>query len=108
METYIVLVIIILVCFGSFAVWYNWTASPKEYHMARCGCEVQMLETSITEEDIDIVLVGDLLNQLMATHFALRNIKRPFLGLYGACSTMAQSILLAAMLLDGVAVLQIK
>lgn len=73
-------------------------------------CESAMLEWAIktavekensTMDDIDIVLAGDLLNQLMSTHFAMRNLGRPFLGLYGACSTMAESMLLGAVLIDG-------
>ncbi len=51
--------------------------------------------------DIDFILAGDLLNQLMSAHFAARSLGRPFLGLYGACSTMAESLLIGAMLLDG-------
>ena len=73
-------------------------------------CESAMMEWAIkkavekeaaTMEDIDIILAGDLLNQLMSTHFAMRSLGRPFLGLYGACSTMAQSMLVASTLLDG-------
>lgn len=51
--------------------------------------------------DIDFILAGDLLNQLMSTHFAVRNLQRPFLGLYGACSTLAESMILGSCLLDG-------
>ncbi len=54
-----------------------------------------------TLQDIDCVLAGDLLNQLMSAHFAARGLGRPFLGLYGACSTMAESLLLGAVLIDG-------
>ncbi len=73
-------------------------------------CESAMLEYAIrtavlkensTTNDLDYVLAGDLLNQLMSTHFAVRNLARPFLGLYGACSTLAESMLLGAVLLDG-------
>lgn len=49
----------------------------------------------------DCVLAGDLLNQLMATHFAMRSLNRPFIGLYGACSTMAESMILGGCLIDG-------
>jgi stage V sporulation protein AD len=52
-------------------------------------------------DDIDFILAGDLLNQLMSAHFAVRGLGRPFLGLYGACSTMAESLLLGAVLIDG-------
>ncbi|SDF00399.1 stage V sporulation protein AD [Sporolituus thermophilus] len=73
-------------------------------------CESYMLEWAIrkavakensTIDTVDYVLAGDLLNQLMATHFALRSLGRPFLGLYGACSTLAEGMLLGAVLLDG-------
>ena len=50
---------------------------------------------------IDLVLSGDLLNQLMSSSFMARDLHLPFLGLYGACSTMTESLLLGAMLTDG-------
>lgn len=53
------------------------------------------------KKDIDLVLSGDLLNQVMASSFMARDIKIPFLGLYGACSTMTESLLLGSMLIDG-------
>lgn len=73
-------------------------------------CESSMMEWAIKTaiakdsskvDDIDYVLAGDLLNQLMGTHFAIRNIGRPFLGMYGACSTLALSMLMGAVLIDG-------
>lgn len=51
--------------------------------------------------DIDLVLSGDLLNQLMSSSFMARDLQLPFLGLYGACSTMTESLLLGAMLTEG-------
>jgi stage V sporulation protein AD len=56
---------------------------------------------NITEDKINYIISGDLLNQLTATNFAIREFKIPFLGIYGACSTMAEAIGLAAMLIDG-------
>lgn len=73
-------------------------------------CEAAMIEWAVRTavgkagrslDDIDYLLAGDLLNQLMATHFAMRSLARPFLGLYGACSTLAESLLLGSVLLDG-------
>lgn len=73
-------------------------------------CESCMMEWAIKTaiakensllENVDCVLAGDLLNQLMSTHFAIRNIGRPFLGLYGACSTLAESMLVGSALIDG-------
>lgn len=51
--------------------------------------------------DIDVLFGGDLLNQCIGSAFALRPTGIPYLGLYGACSTMAESLLLGAMLIDG-------
>ena len=73
-------------------------------------CESFMLEWAIREalakelvsiDQVDFVLAGDLLNQLMASHFALRSLEIPFIGLYGACSTKALSLLMGSMFIDG-------
>lgn len=55
----------------------------------------------LTEEEIDYIAAGDLLNQCSGSHFAIRSFGIPFFGLYGACSTMAESMSVAAMLVDG-------
>ena len=47
------------------------------------------------------VLAGDLLNQCAGSAYAVRGVAAPFFGLYGACSTMAESLGLAALLVDG-------
>lgn len=52
-------------------------------------------------QDIDVMLCGDLINQLMSSSFAARDMHIPFLGLYGACSTMTESLVIASMLVDG-------
>ena len=52
-------------------------------------------------EDLDRVLAGDLLNQCIGSSFGLRDFGVPFYGLYGACSTMGESLSLAALLIDG-------
>ena len=54
-----------------------------------------------SKADIDLMLSGDLLNQLMSSSFMARDLHLPFLGLYGACSTMAESMLMGAMITDG-------
>lgn len=52
-------------------------------------------------EELDYVLAGDLLNQCIGSSFSLRDFAVPFYGLYGACSTMGESLSLAALLIDG-------
>ena len=58
-------------------------------------------KAAIGKEQIDLVLSGDLLNQCIGSSFTLRNQDIPHLGLYGACSTMAESLLLAALTVGG-------
>ncbi|MDE6586469.1 MAG: hypothetical protein K2K80_07310 [Clostridia bacterium] len=71
--------------------------------------ECKMLSTAIslaiekggfTEKDIDVILSGDLLNQIISASFAARKFNFPFLGVYSACSTMSESMLLGAMLVN--------
>ncbi|MDD6040574.1 MAG: stage V sporulation protein AD [Clostridia bacterium] len=52
-------------------------------------------------EEVQFLLGGDLLNQIITASFSARDLGIPFIGLYGACSTMAESIALGSMLLDG-------
>lgn len=54
-----------------------------------------------TPSAVNYVIAGDLLNQCIATNFGLRESEVPLFGVYGACSTMAESISLGAMLIDG-------
>ncbi len=56
---------------------------------------------NLTEDQIDYLLCGDLQNQITASNFAARDIKIPFIGLYGACSTFTLSLGLGAMFIDG-------
>ena len=53
-----------------------------------------------TSDEVDFSLAGDLLNQCIGSSFGLRSLNMPFIGLYGACSTMALSLGLASMLVD--------
>ena len=55
----------------------------------------------VQPEDVDYILAGDLLNQCIGSSFSVREFGIPFYGLYGACSTMGESLSLAALLIDG-------
>lgn len=56
---------------------------------------------SLKEKDINYLFSGDLLNQIISSSFAAREFSIPFFGLYGACSTMSESLSLAALMIDG-------
>lgn len=57
-------------------------------------------KAGLTHRQVDVMLGGDLLNQITSASMAARELKIPFLGLYGACSTMAESLCIGAMLVD--------
>ena len=52
-------------------------------------------------KDIHYLLGGDLLNQIFSESYSARDLDIPFLGLYGACSSMAESLCIGSMLIDG-------
>ncbi len=58
-------------------------------------------KAKVAQQDFDIVFSGDLLNQCIGSSFTLRNAGIPHLGLYGACSTMAEGLLMASMAVGG-------
>lgn len=58
-------------------------------------------QAQIPPSTLDFIFSGDLLNQCIASNFALRDTTVPFFGLYGACSTMAEALCLSAMLISG-------
>lgn len=72
-----------------------------ESAMQRQALSAALEKAGLAAARLDYILAGDLLNQCIGSGFAVRGQDVPFLGLYGACSTMAESLSLAAMLLDG-------
>lgn len=58
-------------------------------------------KSGLTENDISFMTGGDLLNQIISSNFSARDLAIPFIGLYGACSTFAESIMINSMLLSG-------
>ena len=77
----------------------TWEQAEKKMQQLALGKLLQ--KARLKTGDIDLVFSGDLLNQCIGSSFTLRNTGIPHLGLYGACSTMAQSLLLAAMTVGG-------
>ncbi len=74
------------------------TWEKAESVMVKKCLQSAMLKANITTENLDAVIGGDLQNQCTATHFAMRDFDVPLIGIYGACSTMAQSIGISAIM----------
>lgn len=82
-------------CFGQ----KTWEQAEKQ--MQQLALDTLAKKANMKMTDFDLVLSGDLLNQCIGSSFSLRNLNIPHLGLYGACSTMAESLLVAAMAVSG-------
>ena len=77
------------------------TWEQAENTMQRLALDTLVQKAGIRREQIGLVFSGDLLNQCIGSSFSLRNSGIPHLGLYGACSTMAESLLMASMAICG-------
>ncbi len=77
----------------------SWEKSESKFMNTAIFSVLQKANLSPT--DIQYLLAGDLLNQCSSAHYAVRDTDIPFMGIYGACSTMAEGLGLAALLVDG-------
>ena len=78
------------------------TWEKAECHMQEIALETLLQKAGKKQKGCGPGLFsGDLLNQCISSSFSLRNTGLPALGLYGACSTMAESLLLASMAVSG-------
>ena len=77
------------------------TWEKAESHMHSQCFSLVCDKAGLSPSALDFVLSGDLLNQCAGSVFALRDCAVPLIGLYGACSTMAESLGLGALLIDG-------
>ncbi len=96
---------------GPWGAWFDLVVSDtkmgeRTWEKGECSFQKHTLrqalkKASLSPDKLDLLLSGDLLNQCTASSYAARDIGIPFFGLYGACSTMAESLALAAMLTEG-------
>lgn len=76
------------------------TWEKSESRLQKNAVARALAKGSLTSKDIDVMFAGDLLNQCISSSFGLRELAIPFCGLYGACSTMAESLCLASLFAD--------
>jgi stage V sporulation protein AD len=96
---------------GNFKEYFDYILKNDKFHEKTFEkAERKILETIVFEaidkaklkpEDVDLFLSGDLLNQIITSSFTARDFNTTFIGLYGACSTMSESLALASCLIDG-------
>lgn len=71
-----------------------------ESKLQKTAIQIALDRIGLTPADIDNIFAGDLLNQCIGSSFGIRELGIPFLGLYGACSTMCLSTGLASIFVD--------
>ena len=86
-------------CDDSFFGEKTW--EKAESTMQKTALTLALEKARLQPEDLNFVLAGDLLNQCIGTSFGLRSFRIPFFGLYGACSTMGESLALGSLLVSG-------
>ena len=93
---------------GNFKDYYDYilkddlfgekTFEHAERKMIEHAISNSISSANLQINDIDLIVGGDLLNQIISMSFTARHFDRPFLGVYGACSTMAESLAIGAAL----------
>ncbi len=73
------------------------TMEQAEQYLQQTALENALHRAGMEREALDIFCAGDLLNQCISSAFGFRESDVPYIGLYGACSTMALSTLIAAL-----------
>ncbi len=82
-------------------MWGEKSWEKAESKLIRETLEKIITKSGKAKDEINYVVAGDLLNQITASTYGLRDSDISFIGIYGACSTMAESISIGSMLIDG-------
>ena len=77
------------------------THEAAEQKMFEAAVRGAIKDAKLKPEDINVFLAGDLLNQIISASFAARSFDISFIGLYGACSTMALTLAVGSCLIEG-------
>ncbi len=80
--------------------WGEDTWEKSESKLQRECVRLVIDKRGICESDIQMLFAGDLLNQCIGAHYGLRDMRVPFFGLYGACSTFCEGMIMAAMSIE--------
>lgn len=96
---------------GNFKDYFDVTLEndafgEKSYEKAECkmhktAIDIAVKKAGLTFEDIDAIISGDISNQITASSFSARGHDAMYIGLYGACATFGEAMLLGGMLVTG-------
>ena len=77
------------------------TFEMAESESERLALSLALAKLSLAPSDVDLLIAGDLQNQCVSSAYGLLGFEIPYLGVYGACSTLTEGMALGAMLLSG-------
>lgn len=80
------------------------TWEKAESRMQETAINKALEKAQLSSADIDCIFAGDLLNQCVGSTYGIRALGMPFIGLFGACSTMAESLAVSSVFLEAGAV----
>lgn len=87
------------VCKDTLLGEISWEKAERK--MLEEAMNLALEQAQIQPSEVDFILAGDLLNQIISANYTARAFDIPFIGLYGACSTMIEGMALGALLVDG-------
>lgn len=76
----------------------SWEKAESRLH--KTAVQTALKKAKIDASEVNFMFAGDLINQCTGTTYGIRDFNIPFLGIYGACSTMAEGLLLSAMMVN--------
>lgn len=77
------------------------TWEKAECRLQKDAINIALNKAGLSPGELQYIFAGDLLNQCTSSTYGLRDLGVPFVGLYGACSTMAESLALASLFVEG-------
>lgn len=82
-------------------MWGQESFEKSEAKIQEEAVKLAISNADLSPNDIEYLFSGDLLNQIVTSSYSARQLGIPYFGLYGACSTMTESLSLGAMAVDG-------
>lgn len=76
------------------------TWEQAESFLIEDSVDLLLNKISKTRFDIDLFISGDLLNQVVASNYAASNLKIPYLGIYNACASSVEGLIIASNMID--------